>query len=281
MTTVGVYYSVGDGTDCAEVEMFPRSVADGPDLVVAAIEELVGGPTAAEAEAGASSFFSAETDGILQSVVVDQGLLVVDFTDMREQLSNASTSCGRAALLAQLNATAFQYDMVERIRYEIEGSCDVFAQWVQGECQEFLRSGPSGKGAALADGSGCSPGTDDTIPDGRWFGFVDQADAGRVSLDVACWFSGEAAVAAAEADGEESPPPNDYHIRNDNDRLRSAPVGGQAGVSWLADPGDPATQEDIPYSVWLGVRTNRSFQPGVWLVVKDGLVTSIEEQYVP
>jgi len=43
------------------------------------------------------------------------------------------------SLLAQLNATAFQFDRVERVRYEMEQSCDTFSNWLQRDCAEYTR----------------------------------------------------------------------------------------------------------------------------------------------
>ena len=110
-------------------------------LDVAAFESLVAGPTAEEKASGADSFFSADTSGMVVSAAIDQELLVVDFEDLRSVIPNASTSCGSMALLAQLNTTAFQFDRIERVRYQIEGSCDTFANWLQRECMEYTRNG--------------------------------------------------------------------------------------------------------------------------------------------
>jgi hypothetical protein len=74
-------------------------------------------------------------------VTLDNGLLLVDFGDFRELIANASTSCGSMSLLSQLNATAFQFEEVERVRYLIEGSCDAFSNWLQRECMEYTRTG--------------------------------------------------------------------------------------------------------------------------------------------
>ena len=87
-------------------------------------------------------------------------------------------------------------------------------------------------------------------------------------------------VAAAE-DGEESPPPNDYHIRNANDQLRGLTVDPAAEVSWLPNPGDPASQEIVDYGTWVDAQPGRPYRPGIWLIVDDGRIASIEEQYVP
>lgn len=132
-----------------------------------------------------------------------------------------------------------------------------------------------------ASGSGCTPPSADTLPDGTWFGFVDQAEVDQLSFDLACWFIGEAATVAAAADGEESPPPNDFHIRNENAQLRDLPVDAGAMVEWLPDPGDPATAETVGYSAWLAEQPGRDPVPGVWLEIENGQITGIEEQYVP
>ena len=108
---------------------------------MAAFESLVAGPAAEEKASGADSFFSADTSGMVVSAAIDQELLVVDLEDLRSVIPNASTSCGSMALLAQLNATAFQFDRIERVRYQIEGSCDTFANWLQRECMEYTRNG--------------------------------------------------------------------------------------------------------------------------------------------
>ena len=110
----------------------------------------------------------------------------------------------------------------------------------------------------------------------------DQAGAAELDFDLACWFTGAAAEAAATEDGEESPPPNDYYIRNDSDRLRIHPVDSGTKVEWLPDPGDPQSVEVVTYEAWLAGRAARSSNPGVWLTTEDDShVMKIEEQYVP
>jgi hypothetical protein len=114
-------------------------IALGP--IRAAFDELVAGPSPDEANAGASSFFSSETASVVSSVRLTDGLLVVDFAELRTLIPNASTSCGSEALLAQLNSTAFQFSEIDRVRYRIEGSCDDFANWLQRDCFDADRSG--------------------------------------------------------------------------------------------------------------------------------------------
>ncbi|MGH1490813.1 MAG: GerMN domain-containing protein [Acidimicrobiales bacterium] len=297
-STIDVYFSSGDGSDCEAVQPFPRTLAADADPYLGAFQELVAGPSATETEAGAGSFFSPQTASVIRSVTLNEGLLTVDFSDLRSLIPNASASCGSAALLAQLNSTAFQFTAVERTRYLIEGSCDDFGNWLQRECFDTNRSGEQVDVATAerASGSGCTPPEADSLPAGRWFGFVDwpgiaagseAAEPELLPFDLACWFTGTAAIAAADEDGAESPPPNDYYIRNDSDRLRRLTLVTDAEATWLTNPGDPQSTEVGPYATWLAERTAVDSEllashPGIWLTVDgDGQVTHIEEQYVP
>lgn len=139
--TVLVYFSTGDGTDCSEVTAFERTVDAALGPAEAAFGELVGGPTAAEEADGASSFFSAATADALRSVVLEDGVLTVDLEDIRAEISNAGTSCGSAAFVAQLTSTAFQFPTVDRARFLFAGSCDDFGAFIQTDICEFDRAG--------------------------------------------------------------------------------------------------------------------------------------------
>ncbi len=132
--TVLVAFAFGDGSDCSEVKLYERIIDAAGDPIRAAFDQLVTGPNRAEQGDGAGSFFSLDTSGIVLSTDMADGLLVVDLVDARTRLANASTSCGSESLLAQLNATAFQFDEVERVTYEFEGSCDEFFNWLQRDC---------------------------------------------------------------------------------------------------------------------------------------------------
>ena len=140
MRTVEAAFTVNGG-ECDDVVVYARQVDAAADPIVAAFEGLVAGPTTDEEASGAGSFFSAETTGMVASAIVNDGVLVVNFDNLRSVIPNASTTCGSMALLAQLSTTAFQFDDVERVRYEIEGSCDTFAGWLQRECMEYTRDG--------------------------------------------------------------------------------------------------------------------------------------------
>lgn len=131
-----------------------------------------------------------------------------------------------------------------------------------------------------AEGSGCTPGQGD-LGDGRWFGYVLATTSGSLEFDLACWFTGDAATRAAAEDGEESPPPNDYYVRNVNETTRTLDVAADTPVVWFPQIGDPTSETTTTYQDWLGGVEERDFMLGVWLEVEGGAVVSIHEQWVP
>lgn len=133
---------------------------------------------------------------------------------------------------------------------------------------------------SLAEGSGCTPGTPDTLPDGLWFGLVADAGGDEILFDLACWFTGDAAVLASAEDGEESPPPNDYYVRNLNPDLRALPVAADAEATWVAMEGDPTSAVTTGFPDWVTARSG-TYPFGVWLTIDGGEVTVLEEQWVP
>jgi spore germination protein GerM len=137
--SVDVFFGVDGAADCAEVQAFPRRVPSDPDPIQGAFEALLAGPT--QAEAGATSWFSAETEDALRSVTLADGLLTVDLDDLSSVISGASSSCGSAALLAQLQATGFQFPEVQAIEFQFEGSCEGFFNFLQMECAVIDRPG--------------------------------------------------------------------------------------------------------------------------------------------
>ncbi|MEX1279915.1 MAG: hypothetical protein AB1Z55_04280 [Acidimicrobiia bacterium] len=140
----------------------------------------------------------------------------------------------------------------------------------------------------LAEGSGCTPGTPDDLPDGTWFGYAVSATDTTMDFDLACWFSGDAAVLAAAEDGAESPPPNDYHIRNENPALRTLTVAPSTEVESFATSGDPSTVETVTWADWAADRAGPLFEvdgvdvyQDIWITVTGGEVVAVEEQYRP
>lgn len=111
-----------------------------PAVLQAALEVLLAGPSAAERDAGLGSWFSSKTATMLRSVKIEAGHAIVDLDDLRPVIPNASTSAGSRRLLAQLDATVFQFRSVESVEYRLEGDCEAFNEWLQyGGCERRTR----------------------------------------------------------------------------------------------------------------------------------------------
>lgn len=138
----------------------------------------------------------------------------------------------------------------------------------------------------MPETSNCTPGEGD-LTDGIWFGYVTAAADTAFELDLACWFSGDAAVEAAAADGEESPPPNDYYVRNENNLSRRLTPAQNLQVTWY-ESGDPFSDQVGDYAAWIERRTVihqemgiAEFPFGVWITLVAGEVTELTEMWVP
>jgi len=130
---VELYFSNASlGDPCGEVFPVTREVPDDTP-VVEALMALLAGPTQAEISEGYGSWFSADTEGLLRSVGVSDGTARVDFEDLRSVIPNASTSCGSAALLAELDNTLLQFPEIDATIYSINGSVETFYEWLQYE----------------------------------------------------------------------------------------------------------------------------------------------------
>lgn len=131
-----------------------------------------------------------------------------------------------------------------------------------------------------AEGSGCTPGPGE-LPDGEWFGYATSVETSQIEFDLACWFTGEPAARAAAEDGSESPPPNDYYIRNENETTRIVSISENTSVVWYPDLGDATSETNISYPQWIIQIEQRDLMPGIWVEIKFGEVINIHEQWVP
>lgn len=127
--TVTIYLHSGNPNDCAEVVPVEREVGGRPTLATG-MTQLLAGPTEAEKAQGLGGWFSDATRDYLISAERDGGTALVDFKDLREVIPNASTSCGSATLLAQLDSTAKQFG-ASRTLYSINGDLNTFYSWLQ------------------------------------------------------------------------------------------------------------------------------------------------------
>jgi hypothetical protein len=111
-------------------------------------------------------------------------------------------------------------------------------------------------------------------------------------LDLAYFLTGDEATAAAEAHGDEAPPPNDYYIVNDNPKLRHLELSSKLELVLLdwnqccdqtfrGDLDDYAAAINGGAPVTVGDRVYQGTLSPHWLTVEDGTVTRIEEQFLP
>jgi hypothetical protein len=120
------------------------------------------------------------------------------------------------------------------------------------------------------DGSGCSPGEGE-LPDGWWYGTIAASPGEALTFDLACWYTGDAAVAEAARRGEEAP--NDFYVVNDNPAERVVAIAPDATASCVEIEQGLEMVDCAPADVagdW-----------GIWIRVVDGEADRIIEQYVP
>lgn len=138
-----------NATECAAVYPVSRDASGHPDMRFAVLSALLRGPTEEEKAEGYSSFFSADTAGAQRSLSVQNGTAYVNLTDLRQVIPNASTSCGSASLMAQLETTLMQFPGVERVIVAFDGDTQAFYDWIQVGCSpenDFCDNGPFANG---------------------------------------------------------------------------------------------------------------------------------------
>lgn len=124
-------FQLAPGNECDVVVATPRtSTVEGP--LGDAISQLLAGPTVEEKAKGLQSWFSSDTSAMLRSVIVEDGVARISFAkELATTIPNASSSCGSAGLLAQLDATAMQFDSVKKVEYSFDGDVASFYEWLQ------------------------------------------------------------------------------------------------------------------------------------------------------
>lgn len=127
--------------------------------------------------------------------------------------------------------------------------------------------------------------------DGRFIGYITDIynvmQSRRVKIDYIQFLTGDEAAAAASAHGDESPPPNDYYILNENPRIRDFNVReGLQVTMWTWNmPSDGVTEQSIPFDIWwdaieMGGQDEYLVNP-YWVTIDNGTVIEIEEQFLP
>jgi len=132
---VYVYFSKQDEDEsCNAVYPVRRAIKDIDRLYELTLRFLFTGPTSTEINNGYHSFFEPKiADSILSIKVVDS-VAYLNLKDIRQTMPGASSSCGSAQLLSQIETTLLQFPEIEKIIYAIEGDPVKFYEFVQIGC---------------------------------------------------------------------------------------------------------------------------------------------------
>ncbi len=132
--------------ECAGEGHFPdvtspvvRAVPSNPDEIEATLLALLAGLTEEERAMGYSSFFSAQSANAVNFVLLDGDRLIVDFND-GILIGNASTTTGGLYFGAELRANLFRFPEVQEIEFRLNGSCEAYYNWLQGNCEIATRA---------------------------------------------------------------------------------------------------------------------------------------------
>lgn len=118
------------------------------------------------------------------------------------------------------------------------------------------------------------------LADGRHPVRLEGVDSGKgsITFDLVQWYFGEDAAREAAKDHQESPPPNDYYVRNVSPKLRTMATAADATITVnnLLNSND-----SVPVSLPKLASLTRDRSPILWITVRHNQVLRISEQWVP
>jgi hypothetical protein len=147
-----------------------------------------------------------------------------------------------------------------------------------------VASAPAAPPVSPAEAPAISSGTTTSQPvvlaDGRHSVLLKSIDPNQrtITFDLIQWYQGDDATREAAKDHQESPPPNDYYVRNVSHRLRTLPVGAAATITANQVAG---SNQDVPVSLARLATLTRLYGPTFWITVRHDQVVTISEQWVP
>jgi hypothetical protein len=147
------------------------------------------------------------------------------------------------------------------------------------------RPASTGAKAPVTD-SGATASQSVVLADGRHPVIIKTVDPDRrrMTFDLIQLYWGEDATREAAKDHQESPPPNDYYIRNANPRLRMLPVRSDASITsnTLTAGYTGSATKNVRVSLdRLAIVLPRGGAGPFWITVRHDQVVKIAEQYVP
>jgi len=131
VTTLRVFFADASGGAVEVARTVPKTTG----VLRASLIAMLDGPTTDERAAGLRSWFPDNSGGAVEGVTLADGRATVRLSF---QLTDLPAAPPPDEVLAQLNATVFQFDNVQLVRYELGGSCEAFDRWLARGC-EFTR----------------------------------------------------------------------------------------------------------------------------------------------
>lgn len=130
------YFSKEGDANCQLVYPVERRAQSSYSLLEETVSFVLRGPSEAEKNQGYTSLFHQGTaNGVIRVNVVDS-VAYVNFKDWRNAVPAGSTSCGSSNLLAALDASLKQFNIIKETRYAFNGDAQIFYEWVQLGCSE-------------------------------------------------------------------------------------------------------------------------------------------------
>jgi hypothetical protein len=158
-----------------------------------------------------------------------------------------------------------------------------------------LSTAPPSSAPAGTDTATPSASASPILPDGRSPVYLTKIDVGNrtVTFDLIDFLTGDAAKKAwkkANPGSSEDGPPNDYFIVNDNPKLRTLPVADPVDCKVVDQQNmDGTANKTITFdgatAYFISIKPDQSdhrlsWDP-FWITVVNGVVTKIEEQFLP
>ena len=139
---------------------------------------------------------------------------------------------------------------------------------------------PVSPAQAPTTSSGAIPNKPVVLADGRHPVLLKTIDPNQrmITFDLIQWYQGDDAISEAAKDHQESPPPNDYYMRNVSPRLRTLPVRAAATITANQVAG---SNQNVPVTLARLATLTRTYSPTFWITVRHDQVVMISEQWVP
>lgn len=178
-------------------------------------------------------------------------------------------------------------ESLERQVTELEASAEASAALENVEETGTTPASADTPADAAAEAPAEEPSSATEVQPGLVQGIVNDGGTWKLTIDYVQFLTGAEAASAAAAHGDESPPPNDFYVVNDNPKIREFPV--QAGIGVVVVTNNDGTSDPgghpLSLSQWASALNGPSgpvFRSTIyWVTVTNGTVTAINAQYTP